>query len=137
VGDIPWIEVVPETGIQTRYSNLHGADHSGVIGKAEVSGLKNGLFRATLLLPVSGHVTHDDAVKWMSTDTYTLKLVRSNGQTEILTQDSKSLYYVTFHEVEFKMSPGEKVRLEYHRGGSGGPGGYPEGRLFDVIWDGK
>lgn len=108
------------------------------ITKMEITGLgPKGELPMTLLLPVSGHTGKENALKWAKTDTYSILLKDSSGGSQYLVRDAKSLDLVTVQELVVPLQKGQTMRLEYHRSGSLGPGGYVEGRSLDLVWDGK
>ncbi|MEK7357308.1 MAG: hypothetical protein AAB250_12725 [Bdellovibrionota bacterium] len=105
----------------------------------------NPTVKGTLLLPVSGHLTMKDATQWSKTDTFSIVAQEGQGPNGdqfpslsggmVLAQKVKSLDYITKLELEVPLVRGKQIRLLYYRDGSGGPGGYMEGRvmLFTVA----
>ena len=102
-----------------------------------VSGLgAEGVLNGTLLLPVSGHTGIANARSWAKTDTYDIYL-EGNGNKVMLAQAAKSLDLITLQEVSMVLKAGVEYQLVYNRSGSMGPGGYPDGRIYKITWDGK
>ena len=139
---LDWIKAKKSTP-EMLFIEIPGTEINYVIPKKkdkipvyEVSGAKvaDGKLKGTLLLPVSGHAGSENADKWRTTDTYDLYIKDAAGKQTFLAKGAKSLDYVTHHELEVPLKKGEKVSLYYSRSGSGGPGGYPEGRTIDIIW---
>jgi hypothetical protein len=105
----------------------------------------NPTVKGTLLLPVSGHVGLDSAKDWAKKDTFTIIAQVGQGPNgdqfpslsggTTLAKDVKSLDFITKLETEIPLVRGKQVRVLYYRQGSGGPGGYMEGRvmLFSVA----
>lgn len=115
------------------------AYHFDQIARIEISGLpSSGELKGTLLLPVSGHTGIPNAEKWAKTDTYSVYLENAQGQRlATLAENAKSQDMITFQEISAKIEAGKVYRLTYYRSGSGGPAGYPNGRIYEIIWDGK
>ena len=128
--DTPPMELVPEDGVKATYVDRYdGGDPE--ITHVKVSGLgSKGVLRATMLMPVSGHTGVKNAEAWAKTDTYSIL----QGQTAIA-KNVKSLDLVTKHEIEITLKKGAN-EIFYERSGSGGVGGYAEGRTIVVDWDG-
>ncbi|PIS10353.1 MAG: hypothetical protein COT73_09805 [Bdellovibrio sp. CG10_big_fil_rev_8_21_14_0_10_47_8] len=128
--------------IPLNYTNLPGEQgyHYDQVPHIEVSNLgPSGVLTGTLLLPVSAHYGLLPKSKgWSTTDTYSIYLESKNGQRlATLAQDVRSLDYITAQEISLPLTVGETVRLTYYRSGSGGPPGYPDGRILEITWDGK
>ena len=102
---------------------------------AEVTGAKDGVLRATILVPVSGHRGMALAEQWAKADTYKLYYVDSNGKEIPLVTDAKSLDLITAHDIEIPLVDGKAVTLYYNRSGSLGPDGYQGGRILHLTWN--
>ena len=80
--DVPEMEFFPEAGAKVKVVR-HWKDNA--IPYIEVTGLGSaGILRGSILLPVSGHVGTENALKWAKTDTYQLFLEpkkRENNQS--------------------------------------------------------
>jgi hypothetical protein len=112
--------------------------HYDRIPRIAVSGLgSNGILAGTLLLPVSGHTGLADAKAWSTTDTYSVFCEDSKGARQVIAKDQKSLDYITAQELAVQLRPNEVYKLLYYRSGSGGPSGYADGRVLEIVWDGK
>jgi len=148
--DTPPVEFVAAEGVRMRYLN-HTTGDSGIPTRIEVSNVgASGLLKGTILLPVSGHTGVANAQKWAKTDTYTLKYdvskdqagktydnrIGEGGTELILVKDSKSLDLITSHDSEVKLVKDRIVRILYFRSGSGGPAGYFDGRVVELVWNG-
>lgn len=132
--DVPEMEFFAEAGTKVKVVR-HWRENK--IPYIEVGGLgSSGLLRGSLLLPVSGHVGTENARKWAKTDTYQLFLEPKQGKAWSLVGKAKSLDLITLHEIELPLKKGEPMKLTYHRSGSGGPAGFPEGRIIEILWDG-
>lgn len=132
--DVPEMEFFAETGVKVKVVR-HWKDNA--IPFIKVSGLgSSGVLRGSLLLPVSGHLGNASALKWAKTDTYQLLLAGKSGTQGSLVGTAKSLDLITVHELEIPLVEGQIMTLTYHRSGSGGPGGFPEGRTLEIEWDG-
>ena len=62
--------------------------------------------------------------------------IRPDTRKRVLSA-AKSLDYTTAQEISLSLKAGEVVSLSYYRSGSGGPSGYPDGRVIEIEWDGK
>jgi hypothetical protein len=147
-GDTPPLEFFSAEGVNERY--IHHTDgNSHVPTRIVLSNVgPSGKVKGTVLLPVSGHTGAANAKAWAKTDTYTLHVETSKDQqgkswgsydganAPVIAQDAKSLDLVTSHEVELQLSKDHVVRITYFRSGSGGPGGYFDGRVLELVWDG-
>jgi hypothetical protein len=149
-GDTPPMEFFAAEGVGAKFE----FKTDGISGKPTRILLSNlgaeGLLRGTLLVPVSGHTGAANARAWSKTDTYTLKLDTSkdaagkqwnnsyseSGPEAALVSGAKSLDIITAHDLNIQMAKGKGVRILYFRSGSGGPSGYFEGRVIELIWDG-
>ena len=110
--------------------------HYDRVPRIDVTGLgSSGVLRGTLLLPVSGHTGIPNAESWSKTDTYEVRLMVDRVETTIAR--GPSLGMVTAQDIEIQMVPGKVYSVLYYRSGSGGPGGYSDGRTYDIVWDGK
>jgi hypothetical protein len=148
-GDTPPIEFFVADGVTYQYVK-HSQGTGGIVTRIAVSGLgASGVVKGTLLVPVSGHTGAVDAKNWSKTDTYTIRTdvsTDANGSSwtgshygdsaTVLVQDAKSLDLITAQELEVSLVKGRIVRLIYFRSGSGGPAGYYEGRVLELVWDG-
>jgi hypothetical protein len=113
------------------------SDHHEVSVKFTNLGV-DGQLKGTLLLPVSGHAGIENAKVWAKNDTYSIFLVDENDRTvAVVARDVKSLDYISIQEVDVKIQPNKIYKLTYHRSGSGGPWGFPAGRILTFTWDGK
>lgn len=151
-GDTPPIEFYAADGVKMKY--LHRTDgNSHVPTKIVLSNVgSSGLVSATMLLPVSGHTGAKNAQAWAKTDTYTLKTDVSldkdgkkwanenysdKGDPQPnLVYEAKSLDLVTAQDVQVQLVKDKMVRIMYYRSGSGGPAGYFDGRVVELLWDG-
>jgi hypothetical protein len=114
-----------------------GGDYgTGIYPKIKVSGLgSSGQLPITLLLPVSGHTGAANARKWAKTDTYSILARSASGQTPLVDKKA-SLGVVTIQELIVPLKKNESLTIVYDRSGSAGPGGFPEGRYLEIVWDG-
>lgn len=111
--------------------------HYDQVPRIDITGLgPSGILRGTLLLPVSGHTGLANAKQWAISDKYTIVLQTQAGR-QTLVSDAPSRAMVTSQELEIHMVPNTLYRVLYFRSGSGGPPGYPDGRTYDIYWDGK
>lgn len=132
----PGMGMIPIDKINEKALVEIGDYGSGIIGKYKVSKLgSGGVYKASMLLPVSGHVGVENAKRWATTDTYSI-IVESGGQRTVLVKDAKSKDIVTVQEIEIPLIKGVPVRVMYNRSGSLGPSGFAEGRALDLVWDG-
>jgi len=135
--ETPYLEFFSEEGVQ-QVQTEQAVYQTGKLYRYNISGLgPSGVLKGTLLLPVSGHTGIPNATKWKDTDTYTIKRTAAGEVTTDIILDAKSLDFITAQEIEISLIAGKPVRIEYHRSGSGGPGGYFEGRTMEFTWDGK
>jgi len=131
--DTPEMEFVPAVGINLKV--LQDYDN-GRIPRISLTGIgPDGILAATMLLPVSGHCGPNSARAWAKTDTYSLFLESPAGNINIV-KDAPSLGIITLQEIEVKLTPSVVYKITYHRSGSGGPMGYPSGRILEIVWDG-
>ena len=131
--DVPEMEFFPATGV---IENKTATWQSGKMPAITVGGLgKSQVLKGSLLLPVSGHCGAENARQWATTDTYSIFLVVGRKR-QALVKDVKSLGVVTIQELSIPFVGGEPVKIEYHRSGSGGPAGFPGGRILEMTWDG-
>lgn len=128
----PGIAIFPMTGVVTKNVTPQGS----YLERVEVSGpaVADGILRATITLPVSGHNGPQMAAKWKDTDTYDLWMADSQGKTTFLAKGAKSLDYITFQEISIPLEKDKMVKVYYSRTGSAGVGGYPDGRTREFIW---
>lgn len=131
--DVPEMEFIAAEGVVVKLIKTWQKNELPFI---EVGNLPGGVLHGTILLPVSGHLGNENARKWAKTDTYTLYLKDEAGATTAIVQSAASLEAVTFQELQIQLVKGQVYRLEYHRSGSGGPSGFPGGRILDIRWDG-
>ena len=111
--------------------------HYEQVARVKVTGLgPSGQLKGTLLLPVSGHTGLTNSKAWAKTDKYSIYLTKGRQVVATLAKNVPSLGIITMQEIDAKLTPGEVYAIEYHRGGSGGPGGYSEGRVIEFVWDG-
>ena len=108
--------------------------------KYAVEGLTDGKVGIVLGLPVSGHTGPENAALWAKTDKYNVRIEKEvDGRyvdhRKITQQQSQDT--TTFHELILEMEKGVNYKLSYWRDGSAGPGGYPEGRFIELIWNGN
>jgi hypothetical protein len=148
-GDIPPMEIVPAEGSKFDYVTKSDGDN-GIITRIKVSNIgSTGVLKATLLLPVSGHNGNANARAWAKTDTYNVWFDQDTrpmgtgsyswnrtAAEKVVFGHSKSLDMVTFQEVEVPLKKGEGSTIVYARDNSAGPGGYVEGRVILLVWDG-
>lgn len=131
--DVPEMEFYAAAGVKVKHVRTWQSNQMPAI---EVSGLgKEGILRGTLLLPVSGHCGAEKARAWATTDTYKVFLEGGSKQV-LLVKDAKSLGFVTKQELQIPLEKGKALKITYHRSGSGGPGGFPGGRILEITWDG-
>jgi|GEM_PF-2086833 len=128
----PMMITIPESGTKFKYTVESEGYGTGTIDKISVKS-ETGLLRLTMLLPVSGHVGPDNAVKWSTNDMYSIFVTAPDGQRTNLVR-TKSKGIVTIQEVEVPLVRGQTVRVQYSRDGSAGPGGFIEGRTLDIEW---
>ena len=103
-------------------------------GQMRVTGLgKSGNFKVVMLLPVSGHT--GEAAKFARSNRYNVTVAAPGGATWSSPKIA-STGLVTPKELTLKLTKGLNV-LEFWPDGSGGPGGYVEGRRYHITWDGK
>jgi hypothetical protein len=149
-GDTPPIELFAEDGVKMTFLS-HTDGTSGVPTKIVLSNVgSSGVLRATMLVPVSGHTGAANARAWSTTDTFSLTTDVSQDKNgtqwggnhsesaseKPLVTDVKSLGLVTSQEVSVQLSKDHVTRVLYYRSGSGGPGGYWDGRVIELVWDG-
>lgn len=149
--DTPPIQFFPAEGVNAKFlhTNFSGNETSNTLpARIAFTGLgAAGIVKGTLLLPVSGHTGAANAKAWAKTDTYTVKIEvstdknganwPSDSNAEILIPTVKSLDFVTYNEVAIPLQKDHMVRISYYRSGSGGPSGYFEGRVIELVWDGN
>ncbi|MES2963197.1 MAG: hypothetical protein V4760_04845 [Bdellovibrionota bacterium] len=113
--------------------------HYDEIPRLHVTGLgPTGVLKGTLLLPVSGHTGLDNANKWAKTDLYKVVIADAQGrETGKIVVNAPSKGVITIQELEVQMVPGQAIQIQYARNGSLGVGGYAEGRVYEIVWDGK
>lgn len=136
VGDTPEMEFLGAEGTSVKL--VRPFDDGGTIAYIEVSGLgASGILSGTFLLPVSGHVGKKEALSWAKTDTYSLYVEDAGGtRLATLVADAKSLGLVTAQEAAIPLQANQLLKVTYYRSGSGGPRGYPSGRILEIKWDG-
>lgn len=156
--DTPPIEFFPRDGVSTKYlTHADGLNHETT--RIVLSGVgSSGLVEGTLLAPVSGHTSPTDARKWSTTDSYDLttdvsldkdgkqwnRASGGNAQVssseQFLVQKQKSQGVVTAQELSVQLVKDRVVRIIYYRLGvnsyMGAPGGYFDGRVLELVWDG-
>lgn len=136
--DVPVMGYYPADGVKSVLSRPPQAYGTGIYPEITVSGLgAKGEMPMTLMLPVSGHTGLANALKWAKKDTYTIYIEDAAKKRTDIVVDAKSIDLVTFQELIVPLKKGERITLYYHRSGSGGPGGYIEGRALDIVWDGN
>lgn len=150
--DTPPIEFFAAEGVNMKYLN-HTKGDTQFPTKIVLSNVGNGgLVKATVLVPVSGHTGVANAKAWAKTDTYTIKTdvsldkdgkkFSSNSYSDKdepqpnLVYEAKSLDVVTAQDIEVQLVKDKVVRIMYYRSGSGGPAGYFDGRVTELVWDG-
>ena len=145
--DTPPMYFVPADG-QNAVELVHSGGLHGVFTHFHVTGIgPSGILKGTLLLPVSGHLGFPQAQIWAKQDKYNItsqvgagpqgdQFGSYNGGT-VLVANGQSLDLITKQEVSIQLVAGQQVRVLYFRQGSGGPGGYPEGRVMIFTWDGN
>lgn len=133
-GSTPHVTVVNVNGRVTRDRQFNYGTHKA--GVMDVTGLgKGGKLRVVMLLPVSGHVT-GQAETYAKTNRYNITLSDEHEQQFFASPKVASTGYVTPHELVLTLRPGKNL-LDFWPDGSGGPGGYIEGRRYEITWDGK
>ncbi len=132
----PIMALFPAEGQTESYLVKTRGYQSGIISRMEVGNLgESGVYKGTLVLPVSGHDGVTKAKQWATTDTYSIHMESAAG-TVTLIKDAPSKDIVTLQEIEIPLKRGEVVKILYDRSGSAGPGGFPEGRIIEFVWDG-
>lgn len=145
-GDTPPIEFISEYGVNEQYV-FHTIGNGPTQSIMKVSNVQKsaqageGFLNGTLMLPASGHTGAANARLYAASDTYSVTYSISSdaagkqfsGAEKSLIKDTKSLGFVTLHEVSIPMIKGHVTRIFYYRSGSGGPGGYYDGRVIDFI----
>lgn len=119
------------------------AYHYNSVPRILVSGLEeSGILRGTLLLPASGHTGR--AYEYAQKDSYDIYLEEVTGtnyssarKTAKIASNARSLDVITAQEIAVQLAPGKVYQITYHRSGSGGPGGFAEGRVLQIVWDGN
>lgn len=131
--DTPPMVVVPVKGTVIRFTK-DWEEYKNM--QAEVTGttVQDGILRATILLPVSGHTGLANARNWAKTDTYSLFWEDAKGKRTTIVKDAKSLDMITLQDIEVPLKDGEKVTLYYERSGSLGVDGYQGGRALELTW---
>ncbi len=131
--DTPPMVVVPVTGTAIRFTKAW-EEYKNM--QADVAGttVQDGILRATILLPVSGHTGLANAKKWSTTDTYSLYWEDAQGKRTTIVKDAKSLDMITLHDIEVPLKDGEVITLLYERSGSLGVDGYQGGRALELTW---
>lgn len=138
-GATPIMDFYPAANSNVRITHQTAGYESGELNRYKASNIgKEGVVRGTLILPVSGHAGVDEAKIWAKSDTYSIYMtVEGSYERTYLIKDAKSLDIVTYQEIEIPMVKGKVVKIYYHRSGSAGPNGFPEGRIFEFEWNGK
>lgn len=142
VNDVPPLDYFPASGVDVVKKEAPGDWMSGNFGSLTVRNLgPDGELPITLVLPVSGHVGFENATKWAKEDKIFLykEIVetvdgRQRSASKYVIENVQSKNYVTYIDVILKLEKG-KNRFLYHRNGNR-PGGYIEGRVLEVFWDG-
>jgi hypothetical protein len=113
--------------------------HYDDIPRLNVTGLgPSGILKGTLVLPVSAHNGLANAIAWAKGDLYKVVVADAQGrQTSSIVIDAPSRGPVTLQEFAVQMVPGQVIQIQYARNGSLGVGGYAEGRVYELVWDGK
>jgi hypothetical protein len=132
-GSTPHVTVVNVNGKVTRDRQFgYGTHKAGIL---DVTGLgASGKLRVVMLLPVSGHVS-GQAATYAKTNRYNITLSDDQGTQLFAAPKVASTGYVTPHELDLKLRPGKNI-LDFWPDGSGGAGGYIEGRRYEITWDG-
>lgn len=113
--------------------------HFEEVPRLEVTGLgPSGILKGTLLLPVSAHNGLVNANNWAKVDLYKVVIADAQGrQTGKIVIDAPSRGPITIQEFAVQMVPGQVIQIQYARNGSAGVAGYAEGRVYELVWDGK
>lgn len=127
----PEMRLLPESGVQVTVIQSFQNGKVPILGLSKIPA--SGRLGATLLLPVSGHCGLENAAAWAKTDTYKIYAKVADGP-ELLLASAKSRDIITFQEVSIPLQREKSTILTYHRSGSGGPGGYPSGRIIELKW---
>lgn len=144
-GDIPAIDLVPAQGtscvtpLQNHFNNNDGLDYEGPAGYKITAMPKDKTFDFTLLVPVSGHCGAANAKAWAGldpariaeTNTFNVRITLPDGSKQTLSNLEVD-GYVTGVNLSVPLSAG-KITVEYWPDGSGGVGGYPEGRTLEIF----
>lgn len=126
-------------GTQEYTIRAAGEYGTGISPIYNVSNIKNGKLKMTMVLPVSSHAGLNNTRRWAFADTYDiiLRVGGRNGKTSYLAKDVKSRDYLTIQEIEVPLVKGETVEVLYNRHGSFGPDIYAEGRIVGLQWNGN
>lgn len=146
----PIMRFYPFDGVKEQYlsyGNYSTGAHTVIqVGRLPKGPQQNsGILQGTLLLPASGHVDYESALRYARNDTYTIKMSVSldaegkqfppsygTGQTDLV-KDKKSLGVITAQELAIPLYKGHVTRILYYRSGSAGPAGFFSGRVIDFI----
>jgi hypothetical protein len=132
-GATPAFVVLPKTpGVNLRQTQAanYGAGTHAVL---HVENLPAGASLDLLsLLPVSGHVGLANATNYARTNQYNLVVVEPGGQQTALPK-VPTTGFVTQKDLSLSLKPG-MTRLLFWPDGSGGVGGYPQGRTIDLHY---
>jgi hypothetical protein len=122
--DTPALELIAHHGALTQTLEVDEY-RQGARYEIAATDLNGGKLKATLLLPVSGHVGLAQANQYKNTNVYNLVL---NGRSlgKVSAKD-----YVTEHKLELSLKPGRNL-VEFWPDGSGGVGGYKGGRQIEI-----
>jgi len=132
------MEIFFEEGVDYSILKNRGDYGTHINPRYEVTGLgKSGILRGTILAQVSGHTSSADALRWAKSDTFSIDLKKDGKRVASLATNAKSKDVVTVQEISFQMEPKKVYRLLYERKGSAGAEAYPEGRVIELVWDGK
>lgn len=132
--DVPYYEIVEAPSASLKETQAHEY-LTGRYAKYDVTTGGEPVLRATMLLPVSGHVGAANARKWAKTDTYSV-WAEVDGKTYDLVVDAKSLDIVTHQDIEIPLVRGKEVKVFYLRSGNSIEG-FMEGRVMGFTWNGK
>jgi len=152
LGDTPPFELVSNTkGLKFKAPKGHVPDYEnyskpGAHTIFDVSGVpSSGIIDVTSLMPASGHVNaggrskNDTARFFHDTNTYFIEVTHPDGTTEKIdniASDKASKSLVTPHDLRIQLSKGSTF-VRFAPKGSMGIGGYNNGRVIELRWDGN
>jgi len=93
----------------------------------------DGILDLTVLMSVSGHT--GDADKYAKLNEYIIEVIHPEGTRERLDGVKANGEYCTAQNISFELGLGVTTIQAWPKG-SAGPGGYVEGRVIKVHWEG-